>query len=118
MNIFKKAISGLFHSKPKESGKKRGYTQAEKEQHYKDIASGKIQPNANSNRSAAEQIAYAKAQVDRRNEERRIYAYNHSTPQEREKFKAANTNKAGKQSKRYNNSANSSASQSGSDFYL
>ncbi len=64
------------------------FNQKEKRKHYTAVANGTKSTKKDSKFSKKEQLAYARGQRDARNESARICAYNHSTPEQREKYAA------------------------------
>lgn len=67
--------------------KKKGFSLKEKLKHYTKVANGKKKTKSESKYSDAEQKAYARGQRDARNEQRRIWKSNNSTPEEKQAYK-------------------------------
>lgn len=59
----------------------------QKREHYASVARGETPVKKGSKFSKKEQIAYAKGQLDARNESVRMYKYKNSTPEERAEYK-------------------------------
>ncbi len=70
--------------------KKKGFSLKEKLKHYTEVANGKKKTKSESKYSDAEQKAYARGQRDARNEQRRIWKSNNSTPEEKQAYKDKN----------------------------
>ena len=62
------------------------FSMKEKRSHYNAVAKGEKKVKADSKFSKKEQIAYARGQADARNEEARVYAFNHSTNEQRKAY--------------------------------
>ncbi len=60
---------------------KRGFTQKEKLEHYKELANGGGKIKVDSKFSESEQRAYARGQADARIEQKRIFARKNSSPE-------------------------------------
>lgn len=59
----------------------------EKEEHYKKVAKAELPVKQSAKFSEEEQRAYARGQTDARMEQKRIFAYKNSTPEERKAYK-------------------------------
>ncbi len=57
-------------------------------EHYTAVAKGQKQVKANSKYSEAEQRAYARGQMDARNQSKRLFAFSNATPEQRQAYKA------------------------------
>lgn len=63
------------------------FTQKAKEDHYTKVAKGVKATKKGSKFTKKEQMAYARGQMDARNEAKRNWAYKNATPQERKAYR-------------------------------